>query len=96
MEGYETDHGLEEPADQEEVTVEPEETEPEESDQEETETEPEEPDQEGSAEQEDPLQKSSRRMGQMRLFRIRKRGRRKNLQQKKRSRIRKRSAGMIW
>lgn len=54
MEGYETDYGLEGPADQEEVTVEPEETEPEESDPEETETEPGEPDQEGSAEQEGP------------------------------------------
>lgn len=53
MEGYETDYGLEEPVDQEEVTVEPEETEPEESDPEETETEPEEPDPEGSAEQEE-------------------------------------------
>lgn len=53
MEGYETDHDLEELADQEEVTVEPEETEPEESDPEETGTEPGEPDQEGSAEQED-------------------------------------------
>lgn len=54
MEGYETDYDLEEQADQEEVTVEPEETEPEEPDPEETETEPEEPDQEGSAEQEEP------------------------------------------
>lgn len=32
MEGYETDHDLEEPADQEEITAEPEETESEESD----------------------------------------------------------------
>lgn len=54
MEGYETDHDLEEPADQEEVTVEPEETEPEEPDPEEPETEPGESDQEGSAEQEEP------------------------------------------
>lgn len=54
MEEYETDYDLEEPADQEEVAAEPEETEPEEPDPEETETEPGEPDQEGSAEQEEP------------------------------------------
>lgn len=54
MEGYETDYDLEEPADQEEATVEPEKTEPEEPGPEETETEPGEPDQEESAEQEEP------------------------------------------